>query len=156
MLKLMRLLIFCLTIIIFSSFDFGCSNFSIHTSKSHFYDASIYKKIIGTWIHHDSVSFTLIEINDTSNVDITYYFDLKKRIDTLTNDRFIFIKAKGKLTFWNDSTFNLDFTKFWFDFKIKNDTLFEKGKDGDDAKYFKMNQKEDLLNINKFGQFPIH
>ena len=79
---------------------------------------------------------------------MTYYFDLKKRIDTLTNNRFTFIKAKGKLTFWNDSTFNLDFSKFWFDFKIQKDTMFEIGKEGDDAIFYKMSQKSHQLEKN--------
>ena len=157
MLKLITLLISSLTIVFFLSFDIVNQNLVNNiTQLKLLHDTTNCKKVYGAWVHHDSVSFTLIEIKDTSNVDVTYYFDLKKRIDTLTKDRFTFIKAKGKWTFWSDSTINVEFPKFWFDFKIKDDTLFEIGKEGDDAKYFKMNQKLDSSNSDKFGQFPIH
>jgi hypothetical protein len=156
MLKVATIFSFCLSLFILSSCKNDASNISTHSRKLNFTrDTSIYKKLIGTWIHHDSVSFYVLEIKDTSNVDITYYIDLKKRIDTLTSDRFTYMKAKGKMVFWNDSTFNLDFSKFWLDFKLQKDIILEIGKQGDDAIFYKMNQRNNSIDKNKFGEFPI-
>ena len=135
MFKLIVLLIFLANT---SSLNFKRAKINFARISYSFCDTPKHKDISGTWVRHDSASFTLIEIKDNTNAQVTNYRDLEKGLDSVTKNCFTFMKRYGKTTFLNDSMFKIDFSDSWYWFKIKRDTLFEFGTIKEDAMYFKM------------------
>jgi len=135
MFKLISLLIFLTNP---SSLNFKSDKINFARASFFLCDTLGYKNISGTWVLHDSGSFSLVEIKDSSNAHFTNYRDLEKSLNAKTKNRFTFINLDGKATIVNDSIFRIDFSDSWIWFKIKGDTLFEFGAMREDAMYFKM------------------
>ena|ERR1700744_4915147 len=98
-----------------------------------------YKGLNGTWIHHDPVGFSLIEIKDTDSVTFYGFTDRQKRTNRkLEENRYWFYKSKAKMGYWNSNSIWISTDKFRFDYRINGDTLIEYDKMGDQGKFVKV------------------
>lgn len=100
----------------------------------------------GIWVRHNKEGFTLIEINDTSDVSYYEFIDRKASIDTITQDRYWYYKSKATMGYWNNSNTTIratvdiwiDTDKFRFDYRVKGDTLIEYDKMGEQGIFVKV------------------
>ncbi|HYH15751.1 MAG TPA: hypothetical protein VD794_11050 [Flavisolibacter sp.] len=127
----------------------GCNN-SISQDKYKEVNQPItpkgFEKFIGTWVNHDSVGFSLIEINDTA--DITYYsfLDRAKELKAPVKDRYYHYRSKGKMGIWAnwkpDTAIWIKTDRYRLDFIVKKDTLIEFDKTGQQGVYIKVKNDE--------------
>jgi hypothetical protein len=105
-----------------------------------------YGSLHGTWVRDNDEGFTLIEIEDTSDVYYYQFMDRKAYEDTITHDRYWYYKSKATMGYWNspDNKYKADVDiwiatdKFRFDYRIKGDTLIEYDKMGDQGIFVKV------------------
>ena len=98
-----------------------------------------YKGLSGTWIHHDSFGFSLIEIRDTDSVTFYGFTDRQKlRKPRPEEKRYWFYKSKAKMGYWRSNSIWISTDKFRFDYRINGDTLIEYDKMGDQGKFVKV------------------
>ncbi len=139
------------TIISFlSMFFYACdnqvTNKTDNSTKLRLVDTAKNQGLHGTWVRHNREGFTLIEINDTSNVLYYEFTDRKAEIDTITIDRYWYYKSKAKMGYWNspDNPIKADVDiwvstdSFRFDYKLKGDTLIEYDKMGEQGEFIKV------------------
>ena len=140
-----------LTILIFTTVFCSCSNQTTTekdklTSVIKKTDTTKYNGLHGTWVRHNKEGFTLIEINDTSNVLYYEFADRKVNGDTITTDRYWYYKSKATMGYRSSPTnsYKADVhiwiatDKFRFDYKMKGDTLIEFDKMGDQGNFVKV------------------
>jgi hypothetical protein len=109
-------------------------------------DTAEYKGLHGTWVRHNKTGFTLIEIQDTSNVLYYQFLDREADLDKPTSDKYWYYKSKATMGYWNspvnpykaDVDIWIATDKFRFDYKIKDDTLIEFDKMGEQGKFVKV------------------
>jgi hypothetical protein len=92
----------------------------------------------GTWIRHNRMGFTLIEVSDTANVMYYEFTDREYNLTKHTKDRFWYYKSKARMAYWDDSTIMISTDKFRFDYKIEGDKLIEFDKMGDQGTFVKV------------------
>ncbi|MBS1755630.1 MAG: hypothetical protein JST34_16445 [Bacteroidetes bacterium] len=136
-----------LTICILTSISFSCNqatNEKDETSKKvQQIDTTKFTGLHGTWVRHNKEGFTLIEIKDTSNIFYYQFADRKAYIDTITTDRYWYYKSKATLGYWDSSAIWISTDKFRFDYRLKDDTLIEFDKMGNQGKFIKVYTDEE-------------
>ena len=128
---------FLSSIFLLSIFFCSCNN-HIHSKDANKTDTTSYQGLQGTWVRHDKLGFTLIEIKDTSHVLYYQFADKKALIDTITTDRYWYYRANAKMGYRDNSEIWISTNKFRFDYKIKGDTLIEYDKTGNHGKFIKV------------------
>ena len=122
----------------------GCTNQTNNTHlKTPTTDKTQYKGLHGTWVRQSKDGFTLIEIEDTSNILFYGFADRGVRLDTIPNMRYWYYKSKATLGYWDSSTIWISTDKFRFDYKVKGDTLIEFDKMGDQGDFIKVYTDEE-------------
>lgn len=95
-------------------------------------------RFYGTWVRQDKRGFTLIEINDTS--DVLYYQVSERQNDSDTDrsDRYWYYRSKATMGYWSKHSIWIATDKFRFDYNLKGDTLMEFDKMGEQGMFFKV------------------
>jgi hypothetical protein len=133
----------CFLTTIFCSCNQTSNNKGDTSKKVQTVDTSKYEGLQGTWARHNKEGFTLIEIKDTANVLYNQFIDRKAHIDTIKSDRYWYYKSKATMGYWDSTTIWISTDKFRFDYKVKDDTLIEFDKMGDQGKFIKVYTDEE-------------
>jgi hypothetical protein len=126
----------------------SCNNQASHNRKkavptNQRADNTNYKGLRGTWVRHNKTGFTLIEINDTSNVLYYEFGDRNTDLGKPNSDRFWYYKSKASMGYRNGSNIWITTDKFRFDYKLKGDTLIEFDKMGYQGAFVKVQTDEE-------------
>lgn len=129
----------CLTIFCCSC-NYHAVNSSNKSTNPQTIDTTGYKGLNGTWIKHEKLGFTLIEIKDTANVLFYEFMDRETNTDSVGIKRYFYYKSKAKMGYWNGDTSLIWIAtdNFRFDYKRKGDTLIEFDKMGDQGVFIKV------------------
>lgn len=140
-----------LTILVIATALCGCNNQTTadkgeSKSTAQKADTTKHSSLHGTWVRHNKEGFTLIEIEDTSNVSYYEFADRKVHVDTITQDRYWYYKSKATMGYWNspdnpykaDADIWISTDDFRFDYRVKGDTLIEFDKMGDQGVFVKV------------------
>lgn len=100
---------------------------------------SLYKEpLAGTWIHHDSAGFRIIEIIDSSHAFFSGFTDRQKDIGKDVEDKYWYYKSNATMGHWNEHSIWIETDRFRFDYSIFADTLIEFDKMGEQGKFIRV------------------